>query len=85
MKNLLLLLSLIFSSFGFSQNELSLASAIEKALMNNYQIKLIKANYDIAQTQNTWGMAGMVPTIAGANYQVPPELYPRVYHARRKY
>lgn len=37
---------------------------IEKALANNYQIKLVKANYDISQIQNTWGMAGMVPTIS---------------------
>jgi len=62
MKKKLLILFLIYSSFGFSQNELSLATAIEKALVNNYQIKLIKANYTIAETQNTWGMAGMVPT-----------------------
>lgn len=47
-----------------AQEELTLATAIEKALANNFQIKLIKANYDIAQTQNTWGMAGFVPTFS---------------------
>lgn len=64
MKKSLILSFLFFCSFSFSQTDLTLAAAIEKALVNNYQIKLIKANYDIAQTQNTWGMAGMVPTFA---------------------
>jgi len=63
MKNLFLVF-ILFSSIAFSQNELTLSGAIEKAMTNNFQIKLIKANYEIAQTQNTWGMAGMVPTFA---------------------
>ena len=64
MKKLLLYCGLIFVARGFAQSELTLASAIEKALLNNYQVKLVKTNYEIAQTQNTWGMAGMIPTFS---------------------
>lgn len=64
MKKSLLFALLFPCSFAMAQQDLSLASAIEKALENNYQIKLVKANYDITQVQNTWGMAGMVPTVS---------------------
>lgn len=57
-------ISLFFSFGSNAQEDLSLAQAIEKALANNYQIRLIKANYEISQTQNTWGMAGFVPTFS---------------------
>ncbi len=62
MKKLLLIYSLLFVSLGFSQEDLTVAQAIEKALENNYQIKLVKSNYEVSQVQNSWGMAGMVPT-----------------------
>jgi len=58
------LISILFVSFGaFSQTDLSLSEAIEKALISNYQIKLIKANIDVAEAQNTWGMAGAIPSV----------------------
>lgn len=53
MKKSLLFALLFPCSFAMAQQDLSLASAIEKALENNYQIKLVKANYDITQVQNT--------------------------------
>lgn len=65
MRKTLLVLSLVLTiQVVNAQEELSLSTAIEKALANNYDIKLIQANYDIAQTQNTWGMAGMMPTFS---------------------
>lgn len=58
-----LFFAIIFSlsTISFAQQDLSLAQAIEKALANNYQIKLVNANYEISQLQNTWGMAGLSP------------------------
>ncbi|MBI3133776.1 MAG: TolC family protein [Bacteroidetes bacterium] len=64
MKKILSLVGFFLALNLSAQEDLSLAQAIEKALANNYQIKLVKANYDISQIQNTWGMAGMVPTIS---------------------
>jgi len=69
MKNILLIITLIISTIIFSQNEpkaieLSLSQAIEKTLANNYQIKLVKANVNIANKRNNWGAAGLSPTFA---------------------
>lgn len=58
----LLLIGFFCTSALFAQEELTVSGAIDKALSNNYQIKTIKANYEISQIQNSWGMAGMVPT-----------------------
>lgn len=59
-------LILACSSFTqlYAQDDLTLSQAIEKALVNNYQIKIVKANLEIAETQNTWGMAGAIPTVS---------------------
>jgi hypothetical protein len=58
------LISILFVSFGSNaQTDLSLSEAIEKSLVSNYQIKLVKANMDVAETQNTWGMAGAIPSV----------------------
>ncbi len=55
----------IFGSFSLSaQTDLSLAKAIEKALENNYQIKLINTNVQVAELQNNWGTTGIYPTFA---------------------
>jgi outer membrane protein TolC len=64
MTKLFILIPVFFAFSINAQTELSLANAIEKALANNYQIKLIKANYEISQTQNSWGMAGFIPTFS---------------------
>ncbi len=47
---------------GFAQDELTVFGAIEKALTNNYEIKLVDQNYQVSKLQNSWGQAGMVPT-----------------------
>lgn len=64
MKNLALLLTLLVSTFTFSQVDLTVKEAIEKALANNYQIRLVNANVEIASKQNNWGSAGFSPTFA---------------------
>ena len=43
--------------------ELSLAKAIETALLNNYDIQIQKADQGIAVIQNSWGTAGALPTV----------------------
>lgn len=64
MKFLTLIGLLFLSFFGFSQENLSVSGALEKALKNNYQIKMVAANYDVAKLQNSWGQAGMLPTFS---------------------
>jgi outer membrane protein len=64
MKNLLLIVALLVSTLTFSQVNLTVKEAIEKALANNYQIKLVNANVEIASKQNNWGSAGFSPTFA---------------------
>jgi outer membrane protein TolC len=52
----------LFSFQVSSQVDLSVAQAVEKALENNYQIKLIQTNVQVSELQNNWGTAGMIPT-----------------------
>ena len=55
---------LIFSSTGaLAQTDLSLESAIGKALDNNYGIKVAQLNSDIAHLNDHWGNAGALPQI----------------------
>lgn len=49
---------------AFAQDDLSLKQAIEKGLENNYQVKIVALNVDASETQNSWGMAGLVPTFS---------------------
>ncbi|MFT5822094.1 MAG: outer membrane protein [Crocinitomix sp.] len=62
MKKLGLIISIFFTSFGYAQDQLTVFGAIEKALTNNYEIKLVDYNYQVSKLQNSWGQAGMVPT-----------------------
>jgi len=64
MKNILLILTGFITTLTFSQTDLTVKQAIEKALENNYQIKLVNANLEIASKQNNWGSAGFSPTFA---------------------
>jgi len=51
---------------GQENRELSLQSAIDSALQNNYGIVVQKINTDIAETQNSWGNAGALPSVSFA-------------------
>ncbi len=57
---------------GQEIRELSLQNAIDSALQNNYGIIVQEINTDIAETQNSWGNAGGLPTVsfsgAGSEY-----------------
>lgn len=68
MKKILLLLSVIaFHPLGAqsvsTDSLLSAAEAVRIALENNYDIRLARADADIAQINNTKGNAGMLPTV----------------------
>lgn len=62
MKKLGLIIGIFFTSFGFAQDDLTVFGAIEKALTNNFEIKLVDYNYQVSKLQNSWGQAGMSPT-----------------------
>ncbi len=47
----------------WAQEELSMRDAINIALENNFQIKIVGINKEIAENNNTWGEAGRLPTI----------------------
>lgn len=46
-----------------AQDELTLANAIQIGLQNNFNVQIGKLNEDIAKNSNTWGQAGLFPTI----------------------
>lgn len=66
MKNKFIYIILIglLSNFGvFAQELLTLEQAISIGLEKNYDIEISKQQTQIAETANTWGMAGRYPTI----------------------
>lgn len=46
-----------------AQDTLSLAKAIQIGLQNNFDVQIGRLNVDIANNNNNWGQAGMMPTI----------------------
>lgn len=46
-----------------AQDTLSLQLAITKALENNFQMLIAKANVQLAENNNSWGRAGMTPSV----------------------
>lgn len=61
--NILSFILLSITSFAIGQTPLSLEQAIEKALINNFQIKISKAELTQSENQNTKGNAGMLPKV----------------------
>ena len=64
MKYIFSILLLTTSIYSPAQDNLTVIDAIEKALTNNYQIKLIEGDYEVSKLQNSWGQAGMAPTFS---------------------
>ena len=46
-----------------AQENLSLQDAISTTLENNFQIKIVALNQEIAENNNSWGEAGRFPTV----------------------
>ncbi|MBC8488226.1 MAG: TolC family protein [Bacteroidetes bacterium] len=63
MKVLTIFIILILAFDGHSQNNLSLDSAIIIGLENNFQIRISKEQYNIAELNNHWGTVGRFPSI----------------------
>lgn len=65
MKKISIIIALVFIGIaGFAQTDLSLMEAIQKALANNYDIRIQKMDENIAGLNNNWGTAGRYPSIS---------------------
>lgn len=58
-----IVLLFVLSLGAISGHSQSLEELINTALANNYQIRILKNETAIAENMNTWGNAGLVPTI----------------------
>jgi len=56
-------ISLLLAASVNGQEPLSLSSALEQALENNYGLKISRADLQVAEINNNWGTAGRYPTI----------------------
>ncbi len=64
MKKLVALLFLVISStLAFAQEVLSLDQAIEHGLQNNFDVQIQRFEIEIAEGNNTWGIAGAYPIV----------------------
>lgn len=69
-----ILLILLASTVLFSQTNLSLGQAVERTLLNNYNIQMVKKDLQIADNNVSYGNAGFLPTLdAAANYRFSAE------------
>lgn len=68
-KNISLLLILTLTGSTFAQQTLSAKEAVFTALANNYNVQIAHLQVDIAEKNNTWGEAGLFPTVSlGASF-----------------
>ncbi len=58
-----IIIALLISSAITSQEKLTLADAIRIGLENNYQVRIMQKNIEIATNNNTWGNAGLLPRL----------------------
>jgi len=63
MKQISLILFLFFPIFVFSQQEITLKNAIDTALKNNFDIQIARNNAEISKMNNSYGMAGGLPSV----------------------
>ena len=56
-------ISLLLAASVNGQAPLTLSSALEQALENNYGLKISRADLQVAEINNNWGTAGRYPTI----------------------
>ena len=60
---LLIFIFAIHPFVGITQENLTLDNAIIKGLENNFQIRIAKEQYNIAELNNKWGTVGRFPSI----------------------
>lgn len=63
LKNIFALVFLMLSGIGTAQTELSLSTAIEKAIGHNLQIEFQQKQVQLAEQSDNWANAGRTPTI----------------------
>ncbi len=56
--------NLLFPFLVQAQDTLSLAHAISIGLKNNFDVQIEQLNVEVARNNNSWGQAGMLPTIS---------------------
>ncbi len=59
----LLTLVVFLPALVSGQETISLSDALNKALLQNYSIHIVKRSQEVAETNNTWGAAGRLPTV----------------------
>jgi outer membrane protein len=64
MKTILVLFFLMIISYVHAQDLLTESEAVEIALKNNYDILVARNDASISKTNNTFGSAGMLPTLS---------------------
>jgi outer membrane protein len=64
------LVLIVISSIVFGQEPLSLKQALKIGLEKNYQIQISEKSLEIAQNNNSWGLAGAYPFITLGASQV---------------
>ncbi|MCD4709557.1 MAG: TolC family protein, partial [Bacteroidales bacterium] len=82
MKKSIYILSILFLSASLKGQEtvLTLSSALEQALENNYGLIISRADLQVAEINNNWGTAGRYPTIGfdasdNNNYELNSSVY----------
>ena len=88
MKNkFLVVLPLLFiTQFSQAQELLTLKDAVSQALENNYNIRLVKKQVEIAKNNNTYGNAGFFPNVIlqGGDENSSSNVYQKYYDGRIK-
>ena len=80
-KSIFILLGiLLFARAVKGQEELTLSTALELALENNYGLIISRADLQVAEINNNWGTAGRYPTIGfdasdNNNYELNNSIY----------
>jgi len=63
LKTTLLFIGIVLSQVGESQQVLTLRNVIDTALLNNFDIQIARNYVEMAQMNNSYGVAGGLPTI----------------------
>ena len=61
---LLVVLAIVFSNVIKAQEKLSLSEAVKIAVQNSYDIRLVENTAAVAKNNNTYGVAGALPTVS---------------------
>ena len=85
MKHLIYIIAILFSTGQTKgqDNALSLSTALEEALENNYGLIISRSNVNVAAINNNWGNAGRYPTVGfDASDNISYDLSSKTYTGR---